>query len=140
MMRSHVRKEDERRRKKKIANRKDEIRRLALIDMKEVANTMDGLMRETPYSSNHDYMRLRATLALYLGDLFMPANEVDTANFAESQKLRDREHQNARDLMVAIMTQGGQLDQAALSFLSLDPETHISLSSHIYSTLPIRPV
>lgn len=126
-----------------IKNQKDDIRRASLISMREVANTMDGLMREMPYSKSHDYMRLRATLSLYLADLVIPSisDTSDTTNYNEALKLRDTEHQIARDLLQEIVVQGGKLDHVGSEFLSLDPERVPSAAStHIYSTLPIREV
>lgn len=72
---AHQLKETRRRERKRetIWKRREEIRQTALIASEKVAAKMDRLMATPPFSDSHVLQRLRGMLALYIGDLSVPA-------------------------------------------------------------------
>jgi hypothetical protein len=51
---------------------REEIRTTALEASEQIALRMDGIMTTPPYSDSHTLLRLRAMIALYIGDLSIP--------------------------------------------------------------------
>ncbi|KAL2061929.1 hypothetical protein VTL71DRAFT_7307 [Oculimacula yallundae] len=52
---------------------RDQVRQTALVASETIAAKMDEVMTIPPYSDSHNLMRLRGMLALYIGDLSVPA-------------------------------------------------------------------
>ncbi|TVY38417.1 Dehydrogenase [Lachnellula occidentalis] len=52
---------------------KDEARQIALLASENIAGRMDELMTSPPFSDSQTLLRLRGMLALYIGDLSVPA-------------------------------------------------------------------
>jgi len=52
---------------------RDEVRQTALLAAETIAGRMDELMTTPPFSDSHALLRLRGMLALYIGDLSIPA-------------------------------------------------------------------
>ncbi|TVY42630.1 Dehydrogenase [Lachnellula subtilissima] len=52
---------------------KDDARQNALLASESIAGRMDELMTSPPFSDSHTLLRLRGMLALYIGDLSVPA-------------------------------------------------------------------
>lgn len=66
----------ERRRKKRAGRRwleREEVRQTALTASEKITARLDELMATPPYSDSHNMLRLRGMLALYIGDLSVPA-------------------------------------------------------------------
>ncbi|KAN0104556.1 hypothetical protein V8E51_010301 [Hyaloscypha variabilis] len=59
---------------------RDEIRQTALTASDKIAARLDELMTTPPYSDSHNLLRLRGMIALYIGDLSVPALPRDDAN------------------------------------------------------------
>ena len=59
---------------------RDEIRQTALTASDKIAARLDELMTTPPYSDSHSLLRLRGMIALYIGDLSVPALPPDDAN------------------------------------------------------------
>ena len=75
--------EDERRARRpevRLRREKDKLRLKALEQMRDVARRMDGVMENSPYNKDVEMLRLRAMVALYVGDLSVPvsASEFET--------------------------------------------------------------
>ncbi|KAI0852437.1 hypothetical protein F5Y00DRAFT_273060 [Daldinia vernicosa] len=68
--------QDQRRREAAHAAR-DEIRTRALVAAEAVAKQMDQVMENAPYGAHRGLLRLRAHLALFVGDLCLPARLID---------------------------------------------------------------
>jgi hypothetical protein len=77
--------EAEERRSKRRRQRKEErwwqerdsVRQTALSASEKIAKRLDGLMNTPPYSDSHVLLRLRGMLALYIGDLSVPALPIE---------------------------------------------------------------
>ncbi|KAF4622732.1 hypothetical protein G7Y89_g14293 [Cudoniella acicularis] len=65
----------------KIWTQRDKIRRTALIAAEAVATRMSQLIEGVLFSQNHELLRLRGMLALYIGDLSVPEMPVDQGDF-----------------------------------------------------------
>jgi hypothetical protein len=61
------------RRRQIFWDRREEVRQTALVAAEKVAARMDELMNSLPFSDSHVLHRLRGMLALYIGDLSVPA-------------------------------------------------------------------
>jgi hypothetical protein len=72
---AHERREarKEERRREIFWDRREEVRQTALAAAEKVAARMDELMTSLPFSDSHALHRLRGMLALYIGDLSVPA-------------------------------------------------------------------
>ncbi|RYP58299.1 hypothetical protein DL769_009019 [Monosporascus sp. CRB-8-3] len=58
---------------------RDELRRETAIAAQQIAARMDRLMENAPYSKHLELLRLRGMLALFVGDLCLPARLVESA-------------------------------------------------------------
>jgi len=58
---------------------RDEIRQAALTASEKIAARLDELMTTPPYSDSHNLLRLQGMIALYIGDLSVPALPPDEA-------------------------------------------------------------
>lgn len=56
---------------------RDSVRQTALSASERIAKRLDGLMNTPPYSDSHVLLRLRGMLALYIGDLSVPAQPTE---------------------------------------------------------------
>lgn len=78
---------DKRRKTRRIRRRterrwieSDEVRNTALTAAERIAARLDNLMTTPPYSDSHNLLRLRGMIALYIGDLCVPALPPAEAN------------------------------------------------------------
>ncbi|KAH7313127.1 hypothetical protein BKA65DRAFT_153778 [Rhexocercosporidium sp. MPI-PUGE-AT-0058] len=71
---------------------RDEIRQTALVASEKIAAKLDEVMTIPPYSDSHNMLRLRGMLALYVGDLSVPAMplEQDEEDDSESTATKSR--------------------------------------------------
>lgn len=86
--------EDERRSRRpevRLRSEKDKLRLKALEQMRDVARRMDAVMENTPYNKDVEILRLRAMVALYVGDLSVPvsASEIETEMETETERERE---------------------------------------------------
>ena len=78
---------------------RDEIRQTALLASERIVGRLDELMTMPPYSDSHVLLRLRGMLALYIGDLKMPALPI---SHDEDESIKDEERlERARQLGIA---------------------------------------
>lgn len=116
------------RRKEEINwNRREEVRRNTLKAAELIAARMDEMMSGPPYSDSHVLHRLRGMLALYVGDLSVPAlfrDEEDNSYDVRSQQLERKiqrqrglqiqaeEREKARKAFAKIRKEGGRVEGA----------------------------
>lgn len=103
--------------------RKEEIQKLTVAVVEDLARRMDLVMREEPFLTRNDYLRLRATVSLYLADLV-------------EDEARQMEMEAARDRLRMIVRNGGNLD--AVTAKLLEGSEDEDAGSHLYASLPIR--
>lgn len=103
--------------------RKEEIQKLTVAVVKDLARRMDLVMREEPFLTRNDYLRLRAMVSLYLADL-------------GEHEAREMEMEAARDRLRMIVRNGGQLDAVTAKLLEGSEDGDVG--SHLYASLPIR--
>lgn len=106
---------------------RDEVRRTALTASEKLAARLDELMSTPPYSDSHNLLRIRGMLALYIGDLSVPAQPEEVAEHSEDSgkrlvyrqrmgmyekggKRQEQEHERARRLFLRIKKDGGDLE------------------------------
>ncbi|KAH7327884.1 hypothetical protein B0I35DRAFT_415971 [Stachybotrys elegans] len=118
--------------------RGDRLRAKALKSMQEIAERLDSLMAEPPYSKSHDYLRLRAMASLYIADLVVPrTSNLDTgANDPERQRQRERE--KARGCLQKIMDNRGELDHFTQKIFRECGGQDERDKKRMHSSLPIR--
>lgn len=79
-------------RDERLWQQRENIRKTALVAYEQIAERMDGLMTTPPYSDSHVLLRLRAMLALCIGDHMVPAlpsdDEVDTEDHKSLERHR----------------------------------------------------
>lgn len=121
----------------RMKDKKDAIRRMALISLRAISQSLDGLMRDQPYVDSHDFLKLRATVSLYLADLVMPCQAVPPDQLAQSERLRLDEQATARTLLQTVLDTNGRLPPVSMAFLNKTNES-VPVSEHIHSNLPIR--
>lgn len=119
------------------SEKKDAIRRMALISLRAISQSLDGLMRDQPYVDSHDFLKLRATVSLYLADLVIPLQTVPPDQLAQSETLRLEERATARSLLQTVLDRNGRLPAVSMAFLNKANES-AAVSEHIHSNLPIR--
>ncbi|OAA69050.1 hypothetical protein ISF_03425 [Cordyceps fumosorosea ARSEF 2679] len=118
----------------------DKIRTQTLGAIKTVAARMDALMRELPYSKNHEMLRLRAAASLFMADLVVPAAggaAAEDPQVVDDQRRRDIEA--ARQVLRTVLGSGGILDDASRALVEADEaEESLRLEAQIYSATPTR--
>ncbi|KAI5466562.1 hypothetical protein BGZ63DRAFT_398215 [Mariannaea sp. PMI_226] len=118
--------------------RKEELRLRASAAMRAITKRMDELMREPPYSKNAHLLRLRAMAALYAADLLVPVAQDSQSSARDVQRARQAEQKVARDMLIRIVNNGGELDAAAMAVLNAQDESEQDSTISVYSSLPIR--
>ncbi|KAL8381519.1 hypothetical protein RB595_005674 [Gaeumannomyces hyphopodioides] len=137
---------------------RDQLRRDALRQMREVARSMDDLMVGPPYSASHELLRLRGMVALYMGDLAMPPpgrgggggggggggdGRYDDVELHEAKTQRDTERERARRGFSKILEDGGEVEDWIRDFVTRgdgeeDDDSSIISLGGLSSSLPIR--
>ncbi|OIW31757.1 hypothetical protein CONLIGDRAFT_239169 [Coniochaeta ligniaria NRRL 30616] len=135
-------------RERRAKARKDELRDGALEVMRGVAGRMDELMSVLPYSKSLEMLRLRAMIALFMGDLEVPAPPRDEDEEEEGMRKRDTERDRAIMLFKKVLTGGGALEPWIRRLVAehdnegddeeSDGEEEAPLSLPMFSSLPIR--
>lgn len=117
--------------------KKERLRQQALADMEKIERTMGEFINESPYRKDVALQRIRAAVALYLGDLVTPLRPVSSLTEENARIRRDAEHDKARTALEQVVRLGGQLDPASIAFLGLEDDEELSMAP-MYSSLPIR--
>ncbi|EJT68777.1 hypothetical protein GGTG_13654 [Gaeumannomyces tritici R3-111a-1] len=137
---------------------RDQLRREALRQMREVARSMDDLMVGPPYSASHELLRLRGMVALYMGDLAMPPprsppppgrgdddDDDDDVELHEARTQRDTERERARRMFSKLLEGGGEVEDWIRDFVTRcghdgeeDDDSSIINLGALSSSLPIR--
>ncbi|KAL2258293.1 hypothetical protein VTK26DRAFT_8444 [Humicola hyalothermophila] len=110
---------------RKLRNKENELRLAALRRMVDVAQRMDAVMETVPFSRDHELLRLRAMVALYIGDLSVPPAPRSRAEEKDSRKARAVQRTKAKDCLRRIKEGGGDLqdhDEMLLRSLESDDE------------------
>ncbi|GKT50211.1 uncharacterized protein ColSpa_10392 [Colletotrichum spaethianum] len=116
---------------------RDQIRLRTLDAMREVAGRMDDLLEDRPFSHNHELLRLRGMVSLYIGDLLIPAYTDTEGQMAEARIRRDAERNNARSSFQRMVEHGGKPDVFIQDMLA--PAGHDDGPIlPVFSSLPIR--
>ncbi|KAL2127690.1 hypothetical protein VTI74DRAFT_10305 [Chaetomium olivicolor] len=105
--------------------KENELRMAALGRMKDVAERMDTVMETAPFSRDPELLRLRAMVALYMGDLYVPPAPRSETEDREGKRARATQRTQAKRLLQRIKDGGGELkdyDEGLLESLVLDDE------------------
>ncbi|KAK6067011.1 hypothetical protein SCUP234_11848 [Seiridium cupressi] len=135
---------------------RDEIRHETQVAAQQIAERMDDLMQTVPYTTHIELLRLRGMLALFIGDLYLPARLLDSGDFAgsnignrlqelslaanirkyiQSQEDRDavrrrnEEIEKSRGFFGRIVEKGGELEPWLSKFLDPDDNDDDDASS-----------
>ncbi|KAL0471462.1 hypothetical protein QR685DRAFT_438162 [Neurospora intermedia] len=118
--------EDERNSKRpevRLRREKEKLRIKALEQMRDVARRMDAVLENTPYNKDVELVRLRAMVALYVGDLSVPVTVTQTqevvkgeeqgsGNWRKSHEERINEEEGRR-------AQAAERDRARVLFIKM---------------------
>ncbi|KAK1980948.1 hypothetical protein LZ30DRAFT_750393 [Colletotrichum cereale] len=124
-------------RDRRLRQARDQIRLRTLDALREIAGRMDDLLEDRPFSHNHELLRLRGMVSLYIGDLLIPAYTDAEGQRTEARIRRDAERNNARSRFQNMMEHGGRPDvfiQDMLAFIEHDEGPILP----VFSSLPIR--
>lgn len=118
---------------------KDDARKRALSSMSDISSRMDNLIRDQPFSKSPGFLKLRATVSLYLADLVVPIVSASPFSTQQGKGRRQLEHDRARATLRKVLEFGGKLDRRAMIFLGLVKDEDDDLPAlPMYSSLPIR--
>jgi hypothetical protein len=105
--------------------KEDQLRLEALQRMIDIAQRMDTVMEMVPFSRDHELLRLRAMVALYIGDLYVPPPPRSSSEDRDTRRARAGQRAKAKGLLRRIKEGGGELkdhDKALLESLVSDDE------------------
>ncbi|VUC33802.1 unnamed protein product [Clonostachys rosea] len=125
-------------REDRLARRKDTIRLRALATMKGVAEKMDRLIQDRPYSKNDQFLRLRAMVSLYISDLILPVVPTPYLGMQKAEEERESEQIIARRYLARFRDVGGELDSFSKSILDVEGDNSENIQGPIFSSLPFR--
>ena len=118
---------------RRLLRARDRLRQTALARMKGIAERMDGVMENLPFSRDHELLRLRAMVALYIGDLNVPphhprrnrlGHDEEGVGREAGEAARERERERAAKILYRIQRdRKGELDAGDRDILDLlDPD------------------
>ncbi|KAI0890315.1 uncharacterized protein GGS22DRAFT_11840 [Annulohypoxylon maeteangense] len=123
---------------------RDEMRSETQVAAERIARQMDSMMENAPFATHRGLLWLRANLALFIGDLYIPSRLLDGDRAEESEdELRARaesveergaldrrkeEQERARTLFHKILDGGGEVDTWALKFVDAGEEEEQDVS------------
>ncbi|KAK4126357.1 hypothetical protein N657DRAFT_305331 [Parathielavia appendiculata] len=113
------------RRELRLRGKEDDLRLAALRRMVDVAQRMDTVMEMVPFSRDHELLRLRAMVALYMGDLYVPPAPRPASEDRDSRRARAGQRAKAKGLLRRIKEGGRELkdhDEALLESLASDDD------------------
>ncbi|KAK3988550.1 RNA polymerase I-specific transcription initiation factor rrn11 [Cladorrhinum sp. PSN332] len=117
------------RREIKLREEKNNARLVALGKMLGIAERMDTVMETFPFNKDHELLRLRAMVALYLGDLYVPPPPRTEKEEEESKKARSKQRAKAKAFLDKIKESGGELKEHEGLWKSLDDSDDEGFSS-----------
>ncbi|KAI2467117.1 hypothetical protein F4781DRAFT_323458 [Annulohypoxylon bovei var. microspora] len=110
---------------------RDSLRSETQAAAERIARQMDATMENAPYAAHRGLLRLRANLALFVGDLYLPSRLLDGDHAEEALRARagsveergaldrrEQEQDRSRAWFRKILDGGGELDEWALKFVS----------------------
>ncbi|KAI1462097.1 hypothetical protein F4805DRAFT_412011 [Annulohypoxylon moriforme] len=122
----------------------DELRSETQVAAERIARQMDSMMENAPYASNRGLLWLRANLALFIGDLYIPSRLLDGDNAEETEDglraraesieergaldKRKEEQNRARTLFRKILDGGGEVDGWVSKFVEAGEEEEHDVS------------
>lgn len=128
-----------RRTNESISSPKDSVRLRTMEVLKTVIGRMDVLMREMPYTKNHELLRLRATASLFMADLAVPFERSASVQLDQASDQRRQEIATAKRALQMVMENGGVLDDPCRALAESDDlDETVPIESQLYSILPIR--
>ncbi|KAB5572402.1 hypothetical protein GE09DRAFT_667627 [Coniochaeta sp. 2T2.1] len=107
---SEMQADDDEARERRTKAARDELRIAALEVMRGVASRMDELMMVVPYSKSLEMLRLRGMIALFMGDLEVPAPPRGAYEEDEGHTKRETERERAVGLFKKVLAAGGELE------------------------------
>ncbi|KAL2147830.1 hypothetical protein VTI28DRAFT_5602 [Corynascus sepedonium] len=96
---------------RRLRRKENNLRLEALRRMTDIARRMDTTMETVPFSRDHELLRLRAMVALYIGDLYMPPSPRSAEEDKEGKTKRAGQHAKAKRLLQQIKETGGGLGE-----------------------------
>ncbi|GAO15721.1 uncharacterized protein UV8b_00965 [Ustilaginoidea virens] len=125
---------------KGVRTKKEHIRSRALRTMEAIANKMDILIKDLPYSKNHHFLNLRAAVSLFIGDLVLSLQDGSHQHEHEAAKAtRQCEQETARRLMHRVLSSGGNIASPVLHFAGYITNANPAFQEQqLHATLPIR--
>jgi hypothetical protein len=128
------------RRERRLREKEDELRLSALRRMTDIAQRMDTAMETVPFSRDHELFRLRAMVALYIGDLCVPPAPRSKSEDRDSKKAKQDQREKARGFLRRIKEGGGELkahDEQLLETLASDDDADDEADDDGASVLPM---
>lgn len=132
---------------KKLRRAKDGLRKRALEKMRVLEEKMDENMETPPFASDHELLRLRGMVALYVADLCVPLEVKSEVERLAGERERDEARSKARSCFRSVQKGGGELEERWIQGL-LDEEDDDEVeeqglldmypSTPMYSSLPMR--
>ncbi|KAK3898265.1 RNA polymerase I-specific transcription initiation factor rrn11 [Staphylotrichum tortipilum] len=110
---------------RRLRRRENELRLEALRRMTDLAQRMDTAMETVPFSRDPELLRLRAMVALYVGDLSVPPPPRSQVEEVEGKRARGLHRGKARELLLGVKERAGRLkehDELLLRELESDDE------------------
>ncbi|KAK4156237.1 RNA polymerase I-specific transcription initiation factor rrn11 [Chaetomidium leptoderma] len=122
----------------RLRGKENDLRLAAQRRMLDIAQRMDTVMELMPFSRDHELLRLRAMVALYVGDLYVPPAPRSKAEDRESKELRAGQRVKAKGFFRRIKEGGGELkDHDELLFESLPTDDEEDEDDGRGSVLPM---
>ncbi|KAK3292283.1 uncharacterized protein B0H64DRAFT_466997 [Chaetomium fimeti] len=125
------------RRELKLREKENDVRLEALRRMTDIAQRMDTVMETIPFSRDHELLRLRAMVALYIGDLFMRPAPRSSSEDREGRRARADQRVKAKGLLSQIKSTGGLRDHDERLLATLDSDDEDDLEDADRSVLPM---
>ncbi|TDZ27612.1 hypothetical protein CTRI78_v012228 [Colletotrichum trifolii] len=122
---------------RRLCHERDQIRLQTLDSLRHIANRMDDLLEDRPYSTNPELLRLRGMVSLYMGDLLIPAESCNEGHVVDTNSRRAIERHNARSRFQRMLEHGGRPD-AFIHEILASSEDDDGPSLPIFSSLAIR--
>lgn len=104
--------------------------------MKNIADRMDSLVNELPYSKNNHFLQLRSTASLFILDLITSATHGNSNDASEAKRV---EQETARAMLQRINDNGGYPVTPFMDINGKHEDAGEEPSQHqLYASLPIR--
>ncbi len=126
---------------------KDRLRKRALEQMRDLVGRMEAVMEAAPFSKDHELLRLRGMILLYIADLSVPLVPDSEVDRLDGERARGRARDNARKAFLMVKEAGGTLEEQWLLDMlkgsdgedeDEDDEEEQPMMLEMYSSLPMR--